>query len=304
MSEDRKFGAFAGAASAALYWAKVTDDDIQARLRALRNDKRDLASRLTSLLGSGDWLRLLYPTVRDSLLGLASSMLQAAPAVNPAVGVTVERPDLTSDANVPGISWPPQPGQYDSTGRTQSPGELALLFMLFAYEEPRIFVQALTQSKRPTPAAKLQLFYAIQALVSVITGQSLSLEEWKRVWSRLISGEGTKAPRMLCGPTQDDTPRVLGEFATLRDGTYEVRGVCGIQRDDGLGGSLTIFATFTKKGSLTLVRSDRLLAQLPPSLVGVDANFLAGGNNNIQLSVAGKIGMRLFWVIHLTVYSP
>jgi hypothetical protein len=75
-------------------------------------------------------------------------------------------------------------------------------------------------------------------------------------------------------------------------------------RSDGTGGSLTIFATFAKwQGTLTLVRSDRLLAQLPSPLVGV-GGFASAVSGLMQVNVTGRINTAFTWRAYSTAYAP
>jgi hypothetical protein len=172
------------------------------------------------------------------------------------------------------------------------------------YEEPRIFLQALTQAEAPSAGAKTQLLRAIQALSQSIARERLSADEWRRIWARLFSKrESSKVESRFAISTEGPTPELAGDLPANADGMYMISGICGIQ-GDGMGGSLLIHGTFRKAGNtLARVRSDRLLAQLDPALVGVNAYFDVR-QNRIALIVAGKALNALSWDNHVTLYPP
>jgi hypothetical protein len=174
---------------------------------------------------------------------------------------------------------------------------------VLTYQEPRIILQALTQSEPPSPSSAFQLFLAFQALSQTITSQNLTLAGWLGAWARLFGP--SNGPLRFKSQTQDASPLVVATLPTAKDGIYHARALCSIQREDGLGGTVTIAATFSKfAGGLSLIRSDRLLAQLSPPVVGVEAAFAAASGASIQLCINGKSGMVLCWDNAVTVNYP
>jgi hypothetical protein len=292
-----------GGVLAGLVWAAQASRDQQERLQTLRKTHRDLRTLLDSIAYGQDWLRLTAAVVRDFLTGFLAAT--SPPRAASVVPIPPIRPDLTAESGIQDIRWPPQVGEYNPNGETQAAGEIALAAYVLTYQEPRILLQAIAQATPPSPQAAVQLFRAVQALSREITAQALTLGEWRKLWALLFDRKSTPPTTFVTSEkTQGTTPAILATYEPSVDGVYVLRSVVTLSRADGVGGSLSIVATLTKyQGTLSLVRSDRLLAQLPSVLVGVDASFVAVASQ-VQLMVKGLASTALTWENHMKVYPP
>lgn len=185
---DTLNGAMTGIAiAAAAHWARY-DDDTQRRLRNVRLDTEEALDLIRSTQSRGEVLRSKLGPVQDAQVGLAlASPAPVASAVVPSTTPTI-RPDITSqmEAAVCDMQWPPASGSYDDKGLVKQAGELTSMFLALTYEEVRAFVQGLAQSKMPNCDAKLQIFYAANALVAQLGGQKLTWQEYKDAWARMF----------------------------------------------------------------------------------------------------------------------
>ena len=190
MGKDELFSsALVGAGGAALWWWKQDADDRDNRIRTNQLDVRDLSRSFDLLVGGSDWIRLQAPTMRDHIIGIAAATPESQPSETvPPLVASVQRPDLSGGANIPGLAWPPSIGTYDSTGKTRAPGELATAAYVSTFQEPRAWAQGLTQSRPPSPTALLQLFYAAQGLSAAAGAQNLSPPQWVNLWTQLFGG--------------------------------------------------------------------------------------------------------------------
>lgn len=251
----------------------------------------------TFLASRGEFVRLASPLVQDFILGLAS--VQAADAPTPVPALPQPRPKLAFS----GSAWPPQAGSYTDSGMVRSAGVLATVAHALAFDEVRAFLVGLTQPQEPTAGQSAQVARAAHALAAVLLGLEHTAEQYHAAWVRLFD-LAAGVTRDFQGQTVDDRSKVMGELPTGKNGIYRASAVCGIQRDDGIGGSLTIIATLSKfANKLSLIRSDRLNAQLSPALVGIDA-FFTPNADRVQLIVSGKQVMRLSWENHVSMYIP
>ena len=211
--KDQLSGALTGiAVAAAAHWARY-DDDSQRRLRNVRLDTEEALDQIRQMQSHGEQIRSRLPVLMDAQVGIALANPQpAAPAIVPST-VPMSRPDLASqmETAVSDMSWPPEPGQYDDRGLIKQTGELTSLFLALTYEEVRAFVQGLPQSRSPAPEAKIQIFYAANALVAQLVGQKLTWQQYKDAWARLFGGSGTgnatgtgqTPPTTILDPHQD-----------------------------------------------------------------------------------------------------
>ncbi len=201
MNNEKTTGLIVGGATSAIYWWARNEDERRQRVEDLRKDNRDLRSRLNEWLGSGDWIRLTLPIVRDALTGIAEASAGssvASPVPNPP---TLNRPDQSGGANVAGFSWPPAVPTYDAMGNTNTLGEMAQAFRVLTFPENRAWNQGLTLSAPPSAAVNLQIFYAAQGLVRAIASQNLTLAQYQQAWTNLFAGAGGSSPTPGTGGT-------------------------------------------------------------------------------------------------------
>jgi hypothetical protein len=196
-----------GAAGAALWWWNQDAQNQDNQLRVIAQDTQDANSRIGALVRSSDWIRMQAPTVRDAIIGVAAATPAAQPpATVPTIISSVSRPDLSSGANIPSLSWPPAPGVYDSLGRTNRVGQLGLAFSVLTYQEPTAFLQGLTQERPPTPDEAMALFLAAQAFAQAVMAKNLTQAQWQVFWSTLING-GTPASSLTAPDVHADSSR-------------------------------------------------------------------------------------------------
>lgn len=278
------------------------DDEQHKRIASLRRESRILRTRLDEHLASGDWRRLLVPTVRDALAGLAlgSGLSARPPSAIPDLGASV-RPNLCGEANVEGISWPPEPGDYSQEGRTRKLGALGRLFLALTFEEVRIALQALLQQNPPASDAKGQLYRALHALSRTITLQSFSLPRWLDLWARLFGG--------LSGTVHTDS-----DLPTLTSGGFvpaDLKStvvVAVVQARVGQGGgaptqawSALIKGTFFRNGLAVLQVGDGTSSSVESTagLASLKACFVVDmgqAPSEITVRVTGKEGTDIDWM--------
>ena len=184
-------GAGYGAVLAATVGLTREGDETQRKLRIARDDATRALRELEELSTRGDTLRSRMPPVMDFIAGLS-----LAHQPSPAASVTpntaaLARPDFAgnmADA-VAEMKWPPKPGQYDERGNILAVGELTVMASALIAEETRALIQGFLQTRPPTAAHKLQLYYAANALVSTLQTINLSRDQHAEVWKRLFAGE-------------------------------------------------------------------------------------------------------------------
>lgn len=189
--DNSLMGALTGLAVTAAGWWSRYDEDTQRRLRNTRADIRDALELIRELNARGEVHRSRLPTVQDAFVGLSLSSPQpTAPAFIPSTTPSV-RPDLTSqmETAVGDMSWPPEPGDYDSRGLVKRAGELTSMFLALTFEEVRAFVQGMAQPRSPGREAKLQIFYAVNALVATLCEKRLTWDQYRTLWGRLLTPE-------------------------------------------------------------------------------------------------------------------
>lgn len=181
-------GALTGAVLAATAsWARY-DDDTQRRLNNTRDDARDAQNQIRDLQSRGDMIRTRLPVVQDFQVGVAianSSDPAPAPIPNP---TAVSRPNIFNamEVSIGDLSYPPQPGVYDSRGMVQKVGEMTALALALTFEEVRAFLQGLVQESAPSRDGKIQLFYASNTLVQVVKNLKLTPVDYVAAWKRLF----------------------------------------------------------------------------------------------------------------------
>lgn len=185
-----------GAVMAAAVGFAREGDETQRKLRIARDDAAKALRELEDLSTRGETLRGRMEVVMDFNAGLSSAHQPSpTPSVTPStVGLT--RPDLAANMQtaVSDMKWPPTAGQYDERGHIKSLGELAVLASALTYEEPRVVLQGLVQSKPPTAVQKMQMYFGVNALVSTLQNLNLSWERYAQAWKTLFtrgeSGDG------------------------------------------------------------------------------------------------------------------
>jgi hypothetical protein len=201
--------ALVGAGASTLFWWQTLETDRANRLRQVQNDTRDVNTRITDLVSSGDWFRLTTGPVRDVVTGVATAVqVQPTPTAIP-VSTVQSRPDLSGGNNIPGIAWPPVAATYDQYGNPQSFTELMTAGQVQTYQEPRAFAQGLCQGKPPAGAGLMQIFYAAQGLSTVASAQTFTLSQYQQAFTNLFSQAGTgqsgPAGQSAVDPHQDQT---------------------------------------------------------------------------------------------------
>lgn len=244
----------------------------------------------------GDLWRLLHPLVQDFLGGLAAARPpeRAALTVDP----TVERPEAAPTVG----SWPPEVGRYDADGlNVQAPGELAGLGLALGFPEVRAFLVGFAQRASPGRLSVQRIADMANSLAEVAGRSELPRDGFVAAWEALFGGGLGRFTRSAISQGL-----VTQEFAICRAsiiGVHLADADIGISLGDGVGGSLRISGTFCRGERLSLTKSDRRLAQLPPELHGVNAVFVATGEQ-IGVQLTGLPAKRLKWDIHLTVKKP
>lgn len=189
MTDNNKLsGALTGmAVTAAAWWARY-DDDTQRRLRNMREDTTTTQDMVRDMNSRGDAIRQRLPVVMDAQVGLALASKQpTAPAVIPST-VPLTRPDLATpmEVAIANTGWPPEPGEYDDRGLVKTTGELTTLFLAQTFEEVRAFIQSLVLSKAPSRDGKLQIYYAVNSFMQVVTSLKLTYADYRQTWLRLF----------------------------------------------------------------------------------------------------------------------
>jgi hypothetical protein len=183
-------GVLSGAALAAAAGFAREGDETQRKLRIARDDASKALRELEDLNSRGDVVRSRMPAVMDFMAGLSiAHQPSPAPSLTPSLaGLT--RPDLAANmaTAVADLKWPPKPGQYDERGNIITVGELTALASALTCEEVRALVQGFVQSRQPAAAHKVQIYYAANALISVLEDLNLSRDQHVEVWKGLFAG--------------------------------------------------------------------------------------------------------------------
>jgi hypothetical protein len=231
-NDDNLNGALTGMAlAAATHWARH-EDDTQRRLRNVRLDAEEALDLIREMQGRGEVVRSRLPTVMDAQVGLAIASPQPAVASVVPSTAPLSRPDLAAqmETAVSDMAWPPEPGQYDERGMVRQAGEMTSLFLSLTYEEIRAFLQGLAQSRPPSREAKVQIFYAANALVAQLGGQRLTWQQYKDAWARLFLGVGgAGGPPSASDPHSDPAraPQILGPFGMNVQSVVPLSSVSG-----------------------------------------------------------------------------
>ena len=184
-------GVLSGAALAAAAGFAREGDETQRKIRIARDDSTRALRDIEDLNTRGEVVRSRMPVVMDFDAGLSvANQPNPVPSVTPSTA-GVGRPDLAANMStaVADLKWPPKPGQYDERGNIMTIGELTALASALTYEEPRAFLQGLVQSRQPTPAQKVQIFYAANALTAALYSLNLNEEQYLQAWKSFFTGE-------------------------------------------------------------------------------------------------------------------
>ena len=183
-------GGIIGAALAAANGYAREGDETQRKLSIAREDATRALREFDELNTRGDMLRSRMPPVMDFIAGLSiAHQPSPTPSVTPSTAA-LARPDFAANMAdaVSDLKFPPKPGQYDERGNIIAVGELTALASALVVEETRAFLQGIVQSKPPTAAHKVQIYYAANALVSVLQNTNLSRDQHVEMWKRLFGG--------------------------------------------------------------------------------------------------------------------
>ena len=247
-------------------------------------------------LRAGYLWRLLSPLVQDVIGGVASTQPAHVPGLTPRLAAP--RPVLRF---VPS-QWPPEPGHYDEAGLVTGPGGLlADLGTAFTFEEVRAFLIGLCLHQEPSEAAASRISDMVNALVQVIARHShRNKRDYLAAWEFLFGGRCTQ--HEVIAQTDGVASVEVKICDATPSGVYLADGFIGITGMQ-LAGSLRIAGTFCRDGALSLIKSDRLLAQYSPGLGGVSATFTAL-ENSIGLRISGISGVQLHWDCLIPVHAP
>ena len=183
-------GVLSGAALAAAAGFAREGDETQRKIRIARDDSTRALREIEDLNTRGEVVRSRMPVVMDFDAGLSvANQPNPVPSVTPSTA-GVGRPDLAVNMStaIADLKWPPKPGQYDERGNITAIGELTALASALTYEEPRAFLQGLVQSRQPTPAQKIQIFYAANALTAALYSLNLNEEQYLQALKSFFSG--------------------------------------------------------------------------------------------------------------------
>jgi hypothetical protein len=183
-------GVLSGAALAAAAGFAREGDETQRKIRIARDDSTRALREIEELNTRGEVVRSRMPVVMDFNAGLSiASQPNPVPSVTPSTA-GVSRPDLAANMStaIADLKWPPNPGRYDERGNILSIGELTALASALTYEEPRALIQGLVQPRQPTPAQKIQIFYAANALTAALYSLNLNEEQYVQAWKGLFAG--------------------------------------------------------------------------------------------------------------------
>ena len=183
-------GVLSGAVLAAAKGIAREGDETHRRIQIARDDATRALRELENLSTRGEMVRSRMSVVMDFDAGLSiANQPNPVPSVTPSAS-GVGRPDLAANMStaVADLKWPPKPGQYDERGHILAPGELTALASALTYEEPRAFLQGLVQSKQPTTAQKVQIFFASNGLITALYSLNLNEEQYVQAWKTFFTG--------------------------------------------------------------------------------------------------------------------
>jgi len=166
------------------------DQQTQDRLRNTRADVRDLRDVMIDQQSWGNAIRDRLPVVQDWIVGLALASAQnPAPSAIPAFPALPTRPNLCSGAEtaIRAFQWPPRPGQYDVRQNVQGAGELSPAALAVTFEEVRAAIYGFMKCDGSTPDGRVQIYRAVNALVEVVHGLTLTKAAYSDGWTRLFS---------------------------------------------------------------------------------------------------------------------
>jgi len=192
-------GVLSGAALAAAAGFAREGDETQRKIRIARDDSTRALREIEELNTRAEVVRSRMPVVMDFDAGLSvANQPSPVPSVTPSTA-GVGRPDLAANMStaIADLKWPPKPGQYDERGNIMAIGELTALASALTYEELRAFLQGLVQSRQPTPAQKIQIFYVANTLIAALYSLNLNEEQYLQTWKSFFAGG-------VGGATQED----------------------------------------------------------------------------------------------------
>lgn len=201
-------GALTGAVlAAAASWSRY-DDDTQRRLTNARDDARDALNAQRDYAARGEQLRLRLTIIQDTQVGFAvANATQPVPVAIP-TSTAPARPPIFDGMEVAigDLSWPPQPGNYDERGMVTKVGEMTALTMALTYQEVRAFIQGLVQEHTPNRDGKIQIFYAANALISVVKDLKLTSADYLAAWQRVFGASGSGTGPAVANHDNTQTP--------------------------------------------------------------------------------------------------
>lgn len=244
----------------------------------------------------GDIRRLLHPLVRDFVGGLvlagASHEPKLARPQNDGPGEEIQ---TVGD-------WPPLPSQYDANGLTNGAGDLARLAYSLSVPNVRAFVLGMAGRAELAGESAVDTIRRMASALALVVGTTdLSDDDLTYAWRSLFDTHQRQITKT--GTTQGGTPIVLDGIPVLRSGVYLADASLSMASSNAAG-SFRISGTINAIGGLSVLKSDRVLAQIDPVLKGASATFRVTDSKMIGVELTGVEGRDVSWTLYLTVKIP
>lgn len=236
----------------------------------------------------GDILRLISPPVRDFIAGLAAIAREPQPQL-------VQSPTSEDDLGIDPGQSPPSATKFDMNGLAVSAaGDLARLAAALGHRSVRSFMLGLAAAAPEGSDRLAAVANMAAALVDAANGSELGRAQFYDVWADLFRSVRRRA---VVTSTTNGAERICVDcFKQPPDGSYLADAKVILVASE-LGGSLRIKSTAITN---RLLRSDRVLAQLDPQLVGVNARFVLR-EQGLAIEFTGVSNFMIDWTAYVTV---
>jgi hypothetical protein len=165
-------------------WVRA-QDDTDRDLRNNRLDLRDLENELRACCNHGAMIRSKLAIAQDVGVGLAlSNPKTTVPEILPTT--TPYTRAVIGEDTINDYKYPPRVGNYLPNGALTEAGEMTRLVLALAFQENRAWIEGFTLPGSPAPSVTAQIFSASRALSTVISGLTLSRNEWISAWKQLF----------------------------------------------------------------------------------------------------------------------
>lgn len=239
----------------------------------------------------GDILRLISPPVRDFVAGLAAIAREPQPLL-------AQPPSSEEDLGIEPGQSPPATTKFDLNGLAiSSAGDLARLGAALGHRSVRSFILGLAASN---PASAERISAAAEmaaALVDAAVASELPRAQFYEVWVDLF--RSTRRRAVLKAKTTGAERTCVDCFRQQFDGSFLADAEILFGASE-LGGSLRIKSTTIKN---RLLRSDRVLAQIDPQLVGANARFVLR-EQRLGIEFTGLQNFQIDWTAYVTLLPP